>query len=132
MILETECQTPPVETSETKTIEVVVNGEPRRVPQGFHVVELLQFLGIDPAKVAVELNRSIVRKAEWGVTPVEAGAQIEVVWFVGGGSFPAPQAVSDDTLFAILERLKSAHDPDEIRDLTNELERVIFRKQVDL
>jgi thiamine biosynthesis protein ThiS len=74
-----------METSETKTIEIVVNGEAKRVPQGFHVGRLLEWLAIDPARVAVELNRSIVRKQEWSATAVEAGAQLEIVWFVGGG-----------------------------------------------
>lgn len=75
-----------VESAETKTIEVVLNGEPKRVPQGFHVEALLEHLAIDPARVAVELNRTIVRKQDWSATLVEDGAQIEVVWFVGGGS----------------------------------------------
>lgn len=74
-----------MESAETKTIQVVLNGEPRRVPQGFHVASLLEFLAIDPARVAVELNRSIVRKPDWSATPVDDGAEIEVVWFVGGG-----------------------------------------------
>jgi len=75
-----------MEASETKTIEVVLNGEPRRVPQGFHVAQLLDFLAIDPARVAVELNRAIVRKQDWSATEVGEGDQIEVVWFVGGGA----------------------------------------------
>ncbi len=75
-----------METAETKTIEIVLNGEARRVPPGFHVDGLLQFLAIDPARVAVELNRRIVRKQDWAATPVEDGAEIEVVWFVGGGT----------------------------------------------
>jgi thiamine biosynthesis protein ThiS len=66
-------------------IEVFVNGEPKRVPEGFDVVRLLEWLAIDPARVAVELNRSIVRKQEWSATKVEGGAQLEIVWFVGGG-----------------------------------------------
>jgi len=74
-----------METAETNTIQVVLNGEPKRVPQGFHVAALLEFLAIDPARVAVELNRSIVRKQDWSATRVENGAEIEVVWFVGGG-----------------------------------------------
>ena len=81
-----------MEVSETKTIAVVLNGEPQRVPQGFHVDGLLEFLAIDPARVAVELNRSIIRKTDWGATPVEDGAEIEVVWFVGGGSGIARQS----------------------------------------
>ena len=68
-----------------QTIEVTVNGESRSVPYGLTVVGLLEWLGIDPARVAVELNRSIVRQTEWAATPVPAGSQLEVVQFVGGG-----------------------------------------------
>ena len=70
---------------ETETIEIVLNGEARRVPQGFQLDGLLRFLEIDPARVAVELDRAIVRKQDWAATTVKDGAQIEVVWFVGGG-----------------------------------------------
>jgi sulfur carrier protein len=68
-----------------QTIEVIVNGESRSVPYGLTVVRLLEWLGIEPARVAVELNRAIVRQGEWEATPVEAGAQLEIVQFVGGG-----------------------------------------------
>ena len=71
--------------SETKTIQVVLNGDPKRVPEGLNVARLLEFLAIDASKVAVELNRSIVRKQDWSATAIEDGAQLEVVWFVGGG-----------------------------------------------
>jgi thiamine biosynthesis protein ThiS len=73
-------------TLETKTIGIVLNGDPRRVPQGLNVAALLQYLEIDGARVAVELNREIVRKPEWESAEVRDGAQVEVVWFVGGGS----------------------------------------------
>lgn len=72
-------------TAETKTVAIVLNGEPRRVPEGLNVAGLLKHLEIDSAKVAVELNRSIVRKPEWESAEVGDGAQVEVVWFVGGG-----------------------------------------------
>ena len=75
-----------MEVAETKTIEVVVNGVTTRVPRVFHVKHLLEFLEVDPAKVAVELNRAIVRKQDWESAFVENGAVLEVVWFVGGGS----------------------------------------------
>ena len=74
-----------MESTETKTIEVVVNGEPKRVPEGFNLARLLEFLEIKPDRVAVEMNRSIVRKQDWSATRVEPGAQFEIVWFVGGG-----------------------------------------------
>lgn len=71
--------------AETKSIQIVVNGEPKTAPEGLNIAQLLEFLAINPGRVAVELNRSIVRKADWPLTRVEQGAQVEVVWFVGGG-----------------------------------------------
>ena len=74
-----------METIETKTIHIVVHGAPKLVPAALSVAGLLQFLEIDGGKVAVELNRTIVRKKDWTITLIEDGASIEVVWFVGGG-----------------------------------------------
>jgi sulfur carrier protein len=74
-----------MDTAETNTIEIVVNGQPHRVPGGLTLVRLLDFLKIDPSRVAVELNRRIARKSEWESTAVGEGARLEIVWFVGGG-----------------------------------------------
>ena len=82
---ERECQTRRMEISETKTIEVVLNGERRSVPAGLTVDGLLAFLELDPSRLAVELNGGIVRKPDWSSASVDDGAQVEVVWFVGGG-----------------------------------------------
>ena len=71
--------------NQTNLVEIVVNGEPRAVPGGMTVAGLLGHLGVDGGRVAVELNREIVRKAAWAETPVEAGAKVEIVMFVGGG-----------------------------------------------
>ena len=66
-------------------MQVTVNGETRDVPAGSTVLQLLQSLAIDPARVAIELNRNIVRQAQWGEVEVTAGSQLEIVQFVGGG-----------------------------------------------
>jgi sulfur carrier protein len=71
--------------AETQTIEIVVNGHLRRVPEGLNVERLLAFLEIDASRVAVELNREIVRKPEWSSAAIASGANVEIVWFVGGG-----------------------------------------------
>ena len=73
-----ECQTP-------AAIDVEVNGEKRTIPAGLTVAEVLDELGIPADRVAVELNRTIVRQPLWSETPVDAGAQLEIVTFVGGG-----------------------------------------------
>jgi sulfur carrier protein ThiS len=54
MTNESECQTRLMETSQTKTIQVVLNGEQRSVPVGLTVDLLLGFLEMDPSRVAVE------------------------------------------------------------------------------
>jgi sulfur carrier protein len=74
-----------METAETKTIQVVLNGEPRSLPPGLTLDRVLRFLEMDPSRVAIELNGAIVRKPDWDSTEVLEGAQVEVVWFVGGG-----------------------------------------------
>lgn len=66
-------------------IEMNVNGEPRAIPAGQTVRELLDLLAVRPDRVAVELNRRIVHQRDWDKTPVEQGAQVEIVEFVGGG-----------------------------------------------
>ncbi len=66
-------------------VEITVNGEPRSVRDGTTVLALLRELSLPETRVAVERNRSIVRKTEFGATAVAAGDRIEIVTFVGGG-----------------------------------------------
>ena len=75
-----------MQASETQTIQIVLNGEFRDVPAGMTVAQLLTWLKMDASRVAVELNREIVRQPDWGAAEVGAGAHVEVVWFVGGGA----------------------------------------------
>jgi sulfur carrier protein len=69
----------------TKQIQIVVNGQVRLAPAGCTLKELLVWLEVDPARVAVELNRSIVQRPAWDQTTVGPGATLEIVQFVGGG-----------------------------------------------
>jgi thiamine biosynthesis protein ThiS len=66
-------------------INIMVNGEPRSAPEGQTVLGLLRQLELDPARVAVELDRRILRQPSWPETVLRPGAQIEIVQFVGGG-----------------------------------------------
>jgi sulfur carrier protein len=66
-------------------ISVEINGQRREIPSGLNIRTLLALLAIDPQRVAVELNRSIIRKSEWDATTISPNDQIEVVMFVGGG-----------------------------------------------
>ena len=66
-------------------IDVVINGEPQSIPEGQSLLQLLQRLQLDPARVAVELDRRIVKQPRWSEVTLQAGATIEIVQFVGGG-----------------------------------------------
>ena len=66
-------------------IEIVLNGERRSAREGETVLGLLEQLEIDPARVAVELDRCILKRPLWADTPLRGGAEIEIVQFVGGG-----------------------------------------------
>jgi thiamine biosynthesis protein ThiS len=66
-------------------LEILVNGEPRRVPGPATAADLLRHLGLDARTVVVELNRQIVRRSHLGDTPLANGDAVELVHFVGGG-----------------------------------------------
>jgi thiamine biosynthesis protein ThiS len=66
-------------------VEISVNGERRQVGEGMTVLLLLRALSLPETRVAVERNRSLVRKAEFADTVLGDGDRIEIVTFVGGG-----------------------------------------------
>ena len=66
-------------------LEIMVNGESRRVPGPASVADLLRHLGLDPRTVVVELNREIVRRPRLDQTALADGDTVELVHFVGGG-----------------------------------------------
>lgn len=66
-------------------VEILVNGEPRKVAEGRTVLDLLEDLDIPRDRVAVELDRGILRKERWETTRLQGGEQLEIVHFVGGG-----------------------------------------------
>jgi sulfur carrier protein len=72
------------------TIELLVNGEPRQVPAGLPLEDLLTVLGYRPQLVVVEFNGEILPRQRWTSQPVTASDVLEVVTIVGGGSSVAP------------------------------------------
>jgi thiamine biosynthesis protein ThiS len=65
------------------TIEL--NGDPKSLSGALTVRALVEQLGLDPAKVAVERNMEIVPKSTFGEVLLADGDRIEIVHFVGGG-----------------------------------------------
>ena len=66
-------------------LEILVNGEPRRLPAPATASDLLRHLGLDARTVVVELNRRIVRRPHLDDTSLTDGDAVELVHFVGGG-----------------------------------------------
>lgn len=66
-------------------MRIHLNGEPRAVPEGTTVAGLIAQVGIEPAVVAVELNRDVVRRARHADTRLSEGDRVEIVTIVGGG-----------------------------------------------
>ena len=73
------------ETAQKDEISVQVNGEPRTIPAGGSIADMLRAIGLDPRKVAVERNLEIVPRSTYAATPVADGDRIEIVTFIGGG-----------------------------------------------
>ena len=67
------------------SLEVVLNGQPRAIAEGQTLLDLVRSLELEPARVAVELDGRIVKRDHWAETPLQAGAHLELVHFVGGG-----------------------------------------------
>ena len=67
------------------SLGIHVNGEHRRVPGGISVAEMVNSLGLDLRRVAVERNLEIVPRSSLGDVCIEDGDNFEIVHFVGGG-----------------------------------------------
>ena len=66
-------------------MHVMVNGESRTVPDGTNVAQLLETLQVAPERVVVEVNLTILKRAQLPGTILKAGDRVEIVHFIGGG-----------------------------------------------
>jgi len=66
-------------------IDIVLNGETKGIENEVTLDRLLDLFSMPRQRVAVELNRSVVRRGDWAETLVSDGDVIEVIHFVGGG-----------------------------------------------
>ncbi|GAB4364351.1 MAG: thiazole synthase [Methylohalobius crimeensis] len=71
--------------TEDRTLEIIVNGETRRVAQGDTLADLVTDLGMAEQRIAVELNRRIVPHGRYAEATLRDGDRIEIVRAIGGG-----------------------------------------------
>ncbi len=66
-------------------MQIYVNGDPQPLEAPLSVAELLARFELAPQRVAVEINEQLVRRANFGQTPLQDGDHVEIVTLVGGG-----------------------------------------------
>lgn len=66
-------------------VTIVLNGEKKEIESEVMLDQLLDLFSLPKQRVAVELNKVVVRKQEWETVEVNDGDIIEVIHFVGGG-----------------------------------------------
>ncbi|HEY0266578.1 MAG TPA: sulfur carrier protein ThiS, partial [Rhizomicrobium sp.] len=64
-------------------LEITLNGEMRRLDAPLTLRGLLESLGLDPAKIAVERNLEIVPRSTYDQVPLAHGDRLEIVHFIG-------------------------------------------------
>jgi thiazole synthase len=69
-------------------LQLTINGEERKLPNPLSVKELLQELGFDSKRVAVEVNCDIVPQSDHDGRRLVPGDRVEIVTLVGGGAQP--------------------------------------------
>jgi thiamine biosynthesis protein ThiS len=66
-------------------LNIVLNGKSRTFSQPSTILELLLHLDLDPARVAVEYNGTILAQDNFEATALSDGDRLEIIQFVGGG-----------------------------------------------
>jgi thiamine biosynthesis protein ThiS len=66
-------------------VQVIINGEAQALTAGVTIADLVSRLGLNQRRIAVELNREIIAREEYGSLVLADGDQVEIVHFVGGG-----------------------------------------------
>jgi thiamine biosynthesis protein ThiS len=66
-------------------MKVLINGETKEISDSLSLSELLRYFSLPQERIAIELNKEVIRKKDWEEIKVNDGDQLEVIHFVGGG-----------------------------------------------
>ena len=66
-------------------IKIQINGETKKIAKELNLGKLLEVLALPSERIAVELNKEVVRKKNWENILIKDADKIEIVHFVGGG-----------------------------------------------
>src|SRR5262249_61641829 len=71
-------------------IDITINGERKSIPERLTLADLLEQIGFDRRRIAVEVNREVVPLPRHAEHSLQRGDAVEIVTLVGGGSGAAP------------------------------------------
>ena len=74
---------PPSEVE--RSLRIHINGEAREIADETTLAQLVSLLQLKPEQIAIELNRTVVRRADWSKALLREDDTLEIVHFVGGG-----------------------------------------------
>lgn len=66
-------------------MKVSLNGETKEIPADLNLEQLLAHFELPSQRVAIELNKEVIRRADWPSIKIGDSDVIEVIHFVGGG-----------------------------------------------
>ena len=64
---------------------IQLNGEPYSIDGDARLPALIEKLNLRRGRIAIELNHSVIPKAQWVDVSLRPGDVVEIVNFVGGG-----------------------------------------------
>jgi len=64
---------------------IQLNGQPREVPGGCSLLQLIELLQYGGRRLAIEVNGEIVPRSSFGSALLHAGDHVEIVQAIGGG-----------------------------------------------
>ncbi len=66
-------------------MKVVINDEIKEITGAINLQELLKSFLLPSERIAVELNKKVIRKKDWENVQIKDADKIEIIHFVGGG-----------------------------------------------
>lgn len=66
-------------------MQIKLNGETKDIGEGATLQVLVEELALAPERLAIELNREVVRRTDWPRVTLSEGDRVEIVHFIGGG-----------------------------------------------
>ena len=75
----------PDSDASTRTMQITVNGQAREIPEATTADQLLELLGLEGRRLAMEVNEEIVPRSRFEAHALKAGDRVEIVHAIGGG-----------------------------------------------